>query len=60
MRPHQKLNAILTILIPAPIWYYLLYHILISIHASELMMFLFWIYTPVSIIVSFISKCFEK
>ena len=32
-----------------PIWYYLFYQILIRVEATELMMFLFWVYVPFGI-----------
>lgn len=42
--------AILSFLIVAPIWYYLLYQILVRVNASELMFFLYWVYAPAAII----------
>jgi len=38
-------------LIVLPIWYYLLYQILIRVDATELMMFLFWVYVPLDFMV---------
>ncbi len=38
--------------ITMPIWYYLLYKILTMVGASELMMFLFWIYVPVGLLLT--------
>lgn len=45
----KKLNFIVGLIALAiclPIWYYLLYQILVRVQATELMMFLFWIYVP--------------
>lgn len=52
----KVINAILGVFVVAPIWYYLLYKILISVGASELMFFLYWVYVPVGIICIAISK----
>jgi hypothetical protein len=42
----KVIAIILAFCINLPIWFYLLYNILKKINASELMMFLFWIYVP--------------
>ncbi len=42
--------------IVAPIWFYLMYKILVAIHATELMFFLFWVYVPMSVLVAILSK----
>lgn len=44
------------LLIVPPIWYYLLYQILVRVEANELMMFLFWVYIPVAMISAFASE----
>lgn len=44
--------ALLTVFIALPIWFFLVYKILVTINASELMWFLFWIYVPVSLVIS--------
>ena len=38
--------SILAIFVTLPIWFYLIYQILVRVNASELMFFLFWIYVP--------------
>ena len=50
------LLGVLAIFITTPIWYYLLYEILVYIHASQLMWFLFWVYLPVSIFVAVVAE----
>ena len=43
----MKLAAVLVSLcVVMPIWYYLIYQILVRVDASELMFFLFWVYVP--------------
>ena len=53
------INGMLAIFISLPIWFYLLYRILDAIQASELMWFLYWLYVPISIFISFIAKVIE-
>lgn len=42
-----------------PIGFYLMYKVLKFVEATELMWFLFWIYVPVTIIISIITKVVE-
>lgn len=42
--------GVATILVVMPIWYYLLYSVLVRVNASELMWFLYWVYVPVGLI----------
>ena len=51
---------ILGLLVAMPIWFYLQYQILIRVQATELMMFLFWIYVPVVFLVSLLAKILGK
>lgn len=55
MKKLRTIRALLAVLIGLPIWFYLFYQILERVNASELMWFLFWVYMPVSIIVTFIG-----
>jgi hypothetical protein len=50
----------LGLLVTLPIWYYLMYQILIRVNATELMMFLFWVYVPVGIAVQVVTKLYEQ
>ena len=52
--------SILYVLIVMPIWFYLLYQILVRVGASELMWFLFWIYLPIAILVMILGKIIES
>jgi hypothetical protein len=52
----KTISGIITIFVTAPIWYYLLYQVLVRVHASELMFFLFWVYLPVGIFASLLAK----
>ena len=56
----KAINAILVLLVSTPIWYYLLYQILVRVDGSELMFFLYWIYIPVGIIATIIGKIAES
>jgi hypothetical protein len=51
--------GMISLFLVMPIWFYLLYKILESVGASELMWFLFWIYIPVNILVSLIVRLVE-
>lgn len=52
----KAISSILGLFVVLPIWYYLLYQILVRVNASELMMFLFWVYLPVGIMAAVLSK----
>jgi hypothetical protein len=43
-----------------PIWFYLIYSILLAVDASELTWFLFWVYLPASALVSFIGSLIDE
>lgn len=51
--------GILSIVVVAPIWYYLLYKILVAIQATELMWFLYWLYLPAALLSATIAKIVE-
>jgi len=55
----KTVSAILGLIIVMPIWYYLIYQVLIRVHATELMMFLFWVYLPVGILSGILQKIIE-
>lgn len=59
MKAARYIVAILSIFVVAPIWYYLLYKILAGVGATELMWFLYYIYLPVAILASTLSKLVE-
>ena len=50
------LNGLLAVFVALPIWFYILYQILVAINASELTWFLYWAYVPVSAFIGFVSK----
>lgn len=43
---------ILRILITLPIWFYLVWWLLVHSNAGELQMFLFWVYVPVTMLLA--------
>lgn len=56
----KTITGLIAIFITMPIWYYLLYQILVRVNASELMMFLFWIYVPAGTLFHILSKLSEE
>ena len=57
---YKTISLIFGLFISLPIWVYLLYQILKRVEATELMMFLFWVYLPVSIFGVIIAKIAEE
>ena len=53
------LAATLMVFCTAPIWFYLLYQILVRVEASEVMWLLYWVYVPVQFFVSLVVKMME-
>lgn len=60
MKAMKIISGLLSIFIVTPIWYYLLYQILKRVGATELMMFLFWVYLPVGIFIQILTKVAES
>lgn len=60
MKAAKVVHLVLTLFVVGPIWYYLMYKILQSVEASELMWFLFWIYVPIGVITSILRVITEK
>jgi len=59
--PKMKIiSAVIASLIVLPIWFYLLYKILITVNATELMWFLFWIYIPATFLVSIVINSLRE
>ena len=56
----KKIAALFGILVVTPIWYYLLYQILVRVNASELMFFLYWVYLPAGLLATVIGRLAEK
>lgn len=49
------ITILLRLFVTTPIWFYLLYSILIAIEADRLVWFLFWIYFSVIVLISIIE-----
>ena len=47
---------ILHLIVTLPIWYYLLYHILKCVEATQLMWFLYWVYVPVGFVLAILTS----
>lgn len=56
----QAIATVLTLLVVVPIWYYILYQVLVRVQASELMWFLFWVYVPANFLAALILKLTAK
>ncbi len=52
-------TSLIYVFIVLPIFLYLLYYLLVAVHAGELEMFLFWVYVPFSMFVSLIIRILE-
>jgi hypothetical protein len=51
---------VLSVFVVFPIWFYLLYKILVAVNASEVMWLLYWVYLPVGLLAQVILKLVEK
>lgn len=56
MKTSKIIMAIAYLFVTGPIWFYLLYKILVLVNATELMFFLYWVYLPVSLLMGTIAK----
>jgi len=56
MEKLRIVNGLMALFVTLPIWFYLLYQLLSAVGASELSWFLYWIYVPVTMLVTFIAK----
>ena len=52
----RRTGTALSLCILVPIRLYLYYKVLILVDASELMMFLFWVYAPLALLLSIINE----
>lgn len=49
-------SSLLSVFVTLPIWYYLIFSILVAINASQLQWFLYWVYVPVGLFVAVATK----
>jgi len=59
MKALKGVVAVLSLCVLLPIWYYLMYQVLVRVSASDVMWLLYWIYLPVGIITSIMTKIVE-
>lgn len=52
----KLVSGLLALFITLPIWYFLLYTILLAIHPDRLTWFLFWIYVPFGVLVHTLTE----
>lgn len=60
MKELKVFLGLITVFITIPIWYYLLYKILIAVDATDLMFFLYWVYLPFNLFAHAIQKLIEN
>lgn len=60
MKAAKIISTLLGLFLSMPIWFYLLYKILEAVHASELMWFLYWVYVPLTLMVTAIIKIVDN
>lgn len=52
----KTISSILILILTVPIWLFLLHRILESVHASELMWVLYWVYLPAVILANVLAR----
>jgi len=52
-------GSIVGLCVTLPIWFYLLYKVLVAVDATELMWFLYWVYVPAHFLVQILAKVVE-
>jgi hypothetical protein len=52
--------GLLAIFVCLPIWLSLLYGILIRVDASDVMWLLYWVYVPISVLVTYIVRLIDE
>lgn len=52
--------AILTVFTYLPIWFYLVYQVLVRVEASELMWFLFYVYVPLGLFTATMNSLYQE
>jgi len=55
----KVISGLIGLVVTLPIWFYILHYILVQINASELVMFLFWVYLPVTFILSVVVRVID-
>lgn len=56
MNKARVISALLSLFVSLPIWFWLIYQILLRVDASELMFFLFWVYVPVTVFAQLLAE----
>jgi membrane protein DedA with SNARE-associated domain len=60
MKAAKTVANILSAIVVMPIWFYLLYKMMVATNATELMWFLFWVYVPVGVLARIIFTIVER
>lgn len=56
MKEAQIIAGLCALFVTIPVWFWLLYQILVRVQATELMWFLFWAYIPVQVFVTVVTR----
>lgn len=59
MNALHAIATLLSVVITTPIWYWLMYRVLIAVQATELMWFLFWVSVPIGLLCQVIVRLVE-
>jgi hypothetical protein len=59
MKAFKIFGALIGLCVTTPLWYLLVYKILVTIHATDGMWTMYWIYLPAGILVSILLKISE-
>lgn len=52
----RAVGLLVSLCVTVPIWYFLIYEVLIAVHADRLMWFLYWIYFPAGVFAALVEK----
>ena len=56
MKKLETVKSLVALVITIPIWFYLLHSILVAINATDLQVFLFWVYVPFATFVHMVKE----
>lgn len=56
MKALNIIGGLVTVFITLPIWYYLMYHLMDKVGASELAWFLYYVYLPVHLFAAIVNR----
>lgn len=60
MKTASLIAGLMALFVTLPIWFYLMYYLLVAVTASDLAFFLFWVYVPITVFIHVIAKIAES